>query len=236
MIVAGRDDAGLAPAIPALARSAPAIRCSPTRSRAPAAAPAAIAHYDLLLRDERFAREHAPEVVIRVGDLPTSKPLREWLAGLAGARQILVDPHGGWQDPASVVETVLRADPRALSAPAGGRPGLAGRAGAPPTRAPRRASTPRSATELSEPAIARALVARAARARRPLLVAASMAGARARGLLRRSATTLRACSPTAAPTASTGRSRRPSASPPSAPGRSSRCSATSPSPTTSARC
>ncbi len=42
--------------------------------------PAAIAHYDLLLRDPEFADAHRPEFVIRVGDLPTSKPLRAWLA------------------------------------------------------------------------------------------------------------------------------------------------------------
>src|SRR4051794_32306909 len=41
--------------------------------------PAAIAHYDALLRDPGWATAHAPEVVLRVGDLPTSKPLRTWL-------------------------------------------------------------------------------------------------------------------------------------------------------------
>jgi 2-succinyl-5-enolpyruvyl-6-hydroxy-3-cyclohexene-1-carboxylate synthase len=77
-----------------------------------------VAHYDLLLRDESFAGAHAPEVVIRVGDLPTSKPLRSWLAGLDGARQIAVDPQGAWQDPAGVLERSLRADPALLSPPA----------------------------------------------------------------------------------------------------------------------
>src|SRR4051794_33414817 len=40
--------------------------------------PAAIAHYDALLRDPGWAADHAPELVIRLGDLPTSKPLRQW--------------------------------------------------------------------------------------------------------------------------------------------------------------
>jgi 2-succinyl-5-enolpyruvyl-6-hydroxy-3-cyclohexene-1-carboxylate synthase len=78
---------------------------------------AAVSHYDLLLRDESFARDHAPEIVIRVGDLPTSKPLRAWLAGLDGARQIACDPQGAWQDPAAVLERSLRADPALLTAP-----------------------------------------------------------------------------------------------------------------------
>jgi 2-succinyl-5-enolpyruvyl-6-hydroxy-3-cyclohexene-1-carboxylate synthase len=64
---------------------------------------AAIAHYDLLLRDPGFAAEHRPEFVFRVGDLPTSKPLRAWLASLADIAQIVVDPHGDWQDPEAVV-------------------------------------------------------------------------------------------------------------------------------------
>ena len=48
---------------------------------------AAIAHYDLLLRDSEFAAAHRPQFVIRTGDLPTSKPLRAWLAGLETARR-----------------------------------------------------------------------------------------------------------------------------------------------------
>jgi 2-succinyl-5-enolpyruvyl-6-hydroxy-3-cyclohexene-1-carboxylate synthase len=73
----------------------------------------AVAHYDALLRELRFAREHAPEVVLRVGDLPVSKPLRTWLAGLADTRQIALDPEGAWQDPASVVSDSIAAEPAA---------------------------------------------------------------------------------------------------------------------------
>jgi 2-succinyl-5-enolpyruvyl-6-hydroxy-3-cyclohexene-1-carboxylate synthase len=55
-----------------------------------------------------------PELVIRVGDLPTSKPLRTWLAGLAaGVEQVAFDPHATWQDPAAAVGTVLAGDPAA---------------------------------------------------------------------------------------------------------------------------
>ena len=116
VIVAGREDAGLAPAVPALALAAGYPLLAEPLSGARRGA-AAVAHYDLLLRDGDFAQAHAPEVVIRVGDLPTSKPLRTWLQGLGGARQILVDPQLAWQDPASVVELVLAADPRLLEPP-----------------------------------------------------------------------------------------------------------------------
>jgi 2-succinyl-5-enolpyruvyl-6-hydroxy-3-cyclohexene-1-carboxylate synthase len=73
---------------------------------------AAVAHYDALLRDAAFAAAHRPETVIRIGDLPTSKPLRQWLAGL-DAHQVAFDPEGAWQDPAGVVAEVLDADPTA---------------------------------------------------------------------------------------------------------------------------
>ncbi len=73
--------------------------------------PAAIAHYDALLRDEPFTQAHAPDVVIRVGDLPVSKPLRSWLASLDGVRQLICDPEGAWQDPASVLSESLALEP-----------------------------------------------------------------------------------------------------------------------------
>jgi 2-succinyl-5-enolpyruvyl-6-hydroxy-3-cyclohexene-1-carboxylate synthase len=63
---------------------------------------AAIAHYDLLLRDDAFAAAHRPDFVLRVGDLPTSKPLRAWLAGL-DAQQAALDPDLAWHDPDGVV-------------------------------------------------------------------------------------------------------------------------------------
>jgi 2-succinyl-5-enolpyruvyl-6-hydroxy-3-cyclohexene-1-carboxylate synthase len=74
---------------------------------------AAIAHYDLLLRAPDFCAAHQPQFVLRVGDLPTSKPLRAWLAGLRAA-QIAIDPDDGWQDPASVVGLRVSTPYRAL--------------------------------------------------------------------------------------------------------------------------
>ncbi|MEA2159943.1 MAG: 2-succinyl-5-enolpyruvyl-6-hydroxy-3-cyclohexene-carboxylate synthase [Solirubrobacteraceae bacterium] len=79
--------------------------------------PAAIAHYDMLLRDPGFAAAHRPQFVIRVGDLPTSKPLRAWLAGLDAVAQIAIDADGGWQDPDSVVGMRIAAPFRALLRP-----------------------------------------------------------------------------------------------------------------------
>ena len=97
---------------------------SPTRSPLPLLAdplsgarrgPAAVAHYDALLRDPGFAAAHAPDLVLRVGDLPTSKPLRQWLHGLDGTLQIAFDAEAAWQDPAGAVATIVSADPRVLA-------------------------------------------------------------------------------------------------------------------------
>jgi 2-succinyl-5-enolpyruvyl-6-hydroxy-3-cyclohexene-1-carboxylate synthase len=74
---------------------------------------AAIAHYDALLREGKLASSLAPDLVLRLGDLPVSKPLRTWLAGLEDAPQVALDPQGAWQDPASVVSYSLALDPTA---------------------------------------------------------------------------------------------------------------------------
>ncbi len=76
--------------------------------------PGAIAHYDALLRDERFASTMRPDFVLRVGDLPVSKPLREWLADLGEVPQVVLDGESAWQDPAAVVGDSLGVDARVL--------------------------------------------------------------------------------------------------------------------------
>jgi 2-succinyl-5-enolpyruvyl-6-hydroxy-3-cyclohexene-1-carboxylate synthase len=52
----------------------------------------------------------APELVLRVGDMPTSKPLRVWIEGLDRLRQVVVDPRGRWNEPSRRAETIVRAD------------------------------------------------------------------------------------------------------------------------------
>ena len=105
-----------------------------------------IAHYDVLLRVEKFAREHAPGLVLRVGDMPTSKPLR---AFVAQSSQIVIDPHGAWHEPTQDRRARAagggRADPRC--ARLGGRDAQrrpATRAGWPAGATPTPRSGPRS--------------------------------------------------------------------------------------------
>jgi 2-succinyl-5-enolpyruvyl-6-hydroxy-3-cyclohexene-1-carboxylate synthase len=115
VMVAGRSerDPGLGAALAALAdQLALPLLAEPLsgarRGRA------AIAHYDALLRDPGFAAAHAPGLVLRFGDLPTSKPLRQWLHGL-DALQIAFDAEAAWQDPAGRVGTIVTADPCVLA-------------------------------------------------------------------------------------------------------------------------
>lgn len=55
----------------------------------------AIAHYDAFLR---HCAPAAPDLVLRAGDLPTSKPLRQWLAAL-DVPQVGVGARAAWADP-----------------------------------------------------------------------------------------------------------------------------------------
>ena len=59
-----------------------------------------------------------PEVILRFGAAPTSKPFNQWLAGQPGVRRILVEEGGvataGWRDPDLQGDEVVPAAPRAL--------------------------------------------------------------------------------------------------------------------------
>jgi 2-succinyl-5-enolpyruvyl-6-hydroxy-3-cyclohexene-1-carboxylate synthase len=105
LVVAGRQERGapvlVPPGIPVLADPLSGARRGPD----------AIAHYDALLRDASFAAGMTPDLVLRTGDLPTSKPLRQWLAALDGVAQWTLDPEGAWQDPAGVVSRSFALDP-----------------------------------------------------------------------------------------------------------------------------
>nr|ADI22046.1 2-succinyl-6-hydroxy-2,4-cyclohexadiene-1-carboxylate synthase [uncultured myxobacterium HF0200_05J13] len=65
---------------------------------------------DLFLREEDVCRALAPELVIRIGLTPTSKPVRHWLRDHARQAVILVDEFGSWQDPDHVARELVVAD------------------------------------------------------------------------------------------------------------------------------
>jgi 2-succinyl-5-enolpyruvyl-6-hydroxy-3-cyclohexene-1-carboxylate synthase len=115
VIVAGRGAAS--DCLPALAAASdmPVLADPLSQARS---GPAAIAHYDALLRHDAFAQAQRPDLVVRAGDLPTSKPLRQWLAGLDCEQVAFTDP-GVRHDPDSVVTRWIEAPPGWEAAPAG---------------------------------------------------------------------------------------------------------------------
>jgi 2-succinyl-5-enolpyruvyl-6-hydroxy-3-cyclohexene-1-carboxylate synthase len=94
---------------PILAEPTSQMRCGPhDRSHV-------VTTYDLLLRDEGFRETASPDLILRFGEMPTSKPLRSWLAQ-SGADQIVIDPLGDWNEPSRRAAALLRADPTELAA------------------------------------------------------------------------------------------------------------------------
>jgi 2-succinyl-5-enolpyruvyl-6-hydroxy-3-cyclohexene-1-carboxylate synthase len=114
-VVAGRHERrdGLGAALAALAekRGFPLLADPLSGARL---GDALIVRYDLLLRFESFTTSVRPELILRAGDLPTSKPLRAWLASLSDVEQLTLDPEQAWQDPSGVVSEFTREEPLAV--------------------------------------------------------------------------------------------------------------------------
>lgn len=72
--------------------------------------------YDAFLRDHTIVERLTPEVILRFGAMPTSKPLMLYLQRHASARQILVDSGGNWNDAARLASDVIHADPTRVCA------------------------------------------------------------------------------------------------------------------------
>ncbi len=117
LIVAGRcHDPSLADPISVLAAAAGyPILAEPTSQLrlGPHDRSLVVSTYDHLVRERTATLQ--PELVLRFGDLPTSKPLRQWLAAIQGLEQVVIDPVGGWREPTRRADTILRADPAATA-------------------------------------------------------------------------------------------------------------------------
>ena len=115
LIVAGRNrDAGLAGPLRSLAAvlGAPILAdpASGLRFGDPGEA-AVISAYDAIARALASADgppEMTPDLVLRFGDMPTSKPLRSWLSGLDEA-QIVIDTPREWDEPTRKAGAVVSA-------------------------------------------------------------------------------------------------------------------------------
>jgi 2-succinyl-5-enolpyruvyl-6-hydroxy-3-cyclohexene-1-carboxylate synthase len=89
---------------PVLADPISGLRCGPH----------AVSTYEALLRSPGFADRHRPDLVLRLGAAPTSKPLTTWLG--PDVPQLLVDPDGAWLDPGRGVTERVAVDAEPLLA------------------------------------------------------------------------------------------------------------------------
>ncbi|MCC6313500.1 MAG: 2-succinyl-5-enolpyruvyl-6-hydroxy-3-cyclohexene-1-carboxylic-acid synthase [Thermomicrobiales bacterium] len=71
----------------------------------------AIDAYDAFLRDMDLAAALRPAAVVRIGAIPTSKPLTTFLAHHPPAESLLLDNLPDWRDPAFLTTTVLDGNP-----------------------------------------------------------------------------------------------------------------------------
>jgi 2-succinyl-5-enolpyruvyl-6-hydroxy-3-cyclohexene-1-carboxylate synthase len=116
LILAGRQrDPALAPSVVALAEACGfPVLAEPTsqlRAGVHDLGPV-VAQYDSIFR--ALPERLEPELVIRVGDMVTSKAVRTWLAASRDTRQLVVDPDGAWNEPTSTAELIARVDPATL--------------------------------------------------------------------------------------------------------------------------
>jgi 2-succinyl-5-enolpyruvyl-6-hydroxy-3-cyclohexene-1-carboxylate synthase len=74
-----------------------------------------LAHADHLTRPGAWIDAHLPQLVIRFGAMPTSKPVTEMLRR-AAPELLVVDGDGGWRESAIVATTFLHADAGLLAA------------------------------------------------------------------------------------------------------------------------
>jgi 2-succinyl-5-enolpyruvyl-6-hydroxy-3-cyclohexene-1-carboxylate synthase len=71
--------------------------------------------YDPFLRDQETAEELQPEIVIRVGALPTSKPLQQFLLARTDRVHMVIDA-GGPRDPSHLATSYMLGDAAAMLA------------------------------------------------------------------------------------------------------------------------
>lgn len=70
--------------------------------------------YDAFLRDATWAEQFAPQVVLRFGAMPVSKPLLLYLQRHSSSRLLVVDGDGGWNEPTLLASDMIHADARLL--------------------------------------------------------------------------------------------------------------------------
>jgi 2-succinyl-5-enolpyruvyl-6-hydroxy-3-cyclohexene-1-carboxylate synthase len=73
-----------------------------------------LSSYDAFLRIDSFIDNAPPELILRFGAMPTSKPLLLYLKRHASCPLVLIDGHSGWEEPTQLASVVIHTDPVTL--------------------------------------------------------------------------------------------------------------------------
>ena len=70
--------------------------------------------YDAFLRIDSFVESVQPELIIRFGAMPTSKPLLFYLKRYASSPLVVIDGNSGWEEPTQLASQLIHTNPTAL--------------------------------------------------------------------------------------------------------------------------
>ena len=117
ILVGPQTDADLADALLALAgETGYPILADPLSQLRSSDHQLVISSYDAFLRGEAFSAHYAPQLILRFGSMPTSKPLLLYLQRHAAiCTQVIIDPQHGWQEPTQLAAQMIYADAGSLA-------------------------------------------------------------------------------------------------------------------------
>ncbi|HEX9133977.1 MAG TPA: 2-succinyl-5-enolpyruvyl-6-hydroxy-3-cyclohexene-1-carboxylic-acid synthase [Ktedonobacteraceae bacterium] len=73
-----------------------------------------LSSYDAFLRSDSFIESAQPELILRFGAMPASKPLLLFLKRYASCPLVVIDGNGGWEEPTQLACELIHANPAAL--------------------------------------------------------------------------------------------------------------------------
>jgi len=67
--------------------------------------------YDAFLRVDSYIESARPELILRFGAMPTSKSLLLYLKRYSSCPLVIIDGHGGWEEPTQLASEIIHANP-----------------------------------------------------------------------------------------------------------------------------
>ncbi len=76
--------------------------------------PFVLSSYDAFLRINAFIEQAEPQLILRFGAMPTSKPLLLYQKRYASCPQLVIDGNAGWEEPTQLASEMIHANPVSL--------------------------------------------------------------------------------------------------------------------------